>query len=183
MNYLTLQEVENTLALAMETSARDHLILLLSFRHGMRRGEVAALKLDDIKNGQIHIQRLKGSLDTTQPLLESQNEMFDEMAALDRWLTFRPQGTPFLFPTFGTPITGRQIARIAKHYLTATGVREGLTHHHAFKHAFCSIQARKGVKIEYIAQSVGHKDIKNTRIYLNITDTEAIEKAKSALGV
>lgn len=182
MNYLTIKQVENTLALAMEKSPRDHLMLLLSFRHGMRRGEVAALTLDDLKHGQIRIERLKGSMLTTQPMLTSNNEIFDEHFALDRWLHFRPQGSNFLFPSRKGSITGGQIERIAKYYLTLAGVPDTLTHHHSFKHAFCSIQARNGVKIEYIAQSVGHRDIKNTRIYLNVTDSEAIGHAANALN-
>jgi type 1 fimbriae regulatory protein FimB/type 1 fimbriae regulatory protein FimE len=182
MNYLDIREVENIMAHAMEESSRDHLMLLLSFRHGMRRGEVAALELDDIQDGQINIERLKGSLTTRQPLMSDEYELFDEQAALRRWLQFRPQGTNYLFPTQGGPITGRQIARIAKKYMEKAGVRQGLAHHHALKHAFCSIQARKGVKIEYIAQSVGHVDIKNTRIYLNITDSEAMDQAAKALS-
>lgn len=182
MNYLTIHEVETTLAKAMEASARDHLMLLLSFRHGMRRGEVLNLTLGDIRDGQIHIKRLKGSLETTQPLLAHSNEIFDEIAALERWLKFRPARGKFLFPSqTQSPLSGRWLGKIAKHYLQIAGVRSDLAHHHALKHAFCSIQARKGIKIEYIAQSVGHKDIKNTRIYLNITDAEAIQQAAKAL--
>lgn len=184
MNYLTIHEVERTLGLAMEQSARDHLVLLLSFRHGMRRGEITQLTIGDIKNGQIHIKRLKGSLETTQPLLPDSNEVFDETAALERWMKFRPTHSEYLFPSPNAkPLSGRWIAKLAKHYLKAAGIHDELTHHHAFKHAFCSIQARTGIKIEYIAQSVGHKDIKNTRIYLNISDAEAMDQAAHALQI
>lgn len=182
MNYLTIHEVEKTLGLAMEHSARDHLMLLLSFRHGMRRGEVTQLAIGDIKNGRLHIKRLKGSLETTQPLMPDSNEVFDEVAALERWMQFRPTHSDYLFPSPNSkPLSGRWIAKLAKHYLKAAGIHDELTHHHAFKHAFCSIQARTGIKIEYIAQSVGHKDIKNTRVYCNITDSEAMEVAAGAL--
>jgi len=180
VNYLTIQEVEKTLEIAYE-SARNHLMILLSFQHGMRRGEISALRMEDVQGGHIRIARLKGSLTTIQPLVPSHNAYFDEVIALERWLRFRPQETPFLFPSYKKSLTGGQIERIAKQYLLRAGVKKSLAHHHAFKHAFCSIQARRGVKIEYIAQSVGHRDIKNTRIYLNVTDSEAMNKASEAI--
>lgn len=183
MNYLTIQEVEKTLEVAMLKSARDHLMLLLSFRHGLRCSEVAKLKLESVRDGQIKVERLKGSMPTLQPLMPSDNDLFDEPMALERWLRLRPQGSEFLFPTRTGAITRIHVGRLAKHYLHVAGVREGLAHHHAFKHAFCSIQARNGVKIEYIAQSVGHRDIKNTRIYLNVSDSEAMEEAAKGLAV
>lgn len=177
MNYLTLPQVEDVLARAYEASARDHLILLLSFRHGLRRSEVAALTLDDVRDGQIHVARVKGSLETCQPLLGHENEVLDEVQALARWRAIRPDGGNSLFN-----VGDKTVARRAELYLRAAQVPVRLTHHHALKHAFCSIQARKGVKIEYIAQSVGHRDIKNTRIYLNVTDEEAIQEAAKALS-
>jgi site-specific recombinase XerD len=183
MNYLTIQQVEKTLEIAMEKSARDHLLLLLCFRHGMRRSEAASLTLNDIKNGQIHIARLKGSLTTKQPLLASENDLFDEIRAIERWLQFRPANTNFLFPGYKGAITGSQVGNIAKYYLERAGVPKELCHAHIFKHSFCSITLRNGATIEYIAQAVGHADIKSTRIYLNVTDSEASEVATKALSI
>jgi site-specific recombinase XerD len=65
--------------------------------------------------------------------------------------------------------------------MNAVEVPKELAHIHALKHACCSIQARAGAKIENIAQYVGHKDIKNTRTYLNVSDDEAAVSAFNAL--
>jgi type 1 fimbriae regulatory protein FimB len=184
MNYLSTQEVKATLELAMEQSARDHLLLLLSFRHGMRRGEIAQLTLDDVQNNEIRVKRLKGSLETVQPLMADAHEVFDEIAALERWLKFRPEGGNYLFPSPNdTAMSGRWIGKIAKKYLLEAGVPKRLAHHHSFKHAVASLMIRQGVTVEYVRQWVGHRDVKNTiNFYTHISDEEAADKAISALG-
>jgi len=44
-------------------------MILLAYRHGMRASEVCELRLADLdlKNGQITIRRLKGSLTSASP--------------------------------------------------------------------------------------------------------------------
>ena len=51
-------------------------MILIAFRHGMRASEVCGLELKDVdlKNGEITIRRLKGSLKTTQPLADLQGQ-------------------------------------------------------------------------------------------------------------
>src|ERR1700730_5725854 len=70
---LTFLNPEETLAVlkaARERSTRDWAMILLAYRHGLRASEVCGLKLVDIdlKAGSISIRRLKGSLQTVQPL-------------------------------------------------------------------------------------------------------------------
>jgi len=45
-------------------------MILLVYRHGLRASEICGLKLTDIdlKSGSISIRRLKGSMQTVQPL-------------------------------------------------------------------------------------------------------------------
>jgi integrase len=66
---LTPEEIQKVLRVASE-SKRNLAMILLAYRHGMRASEVCELRLADLdlKNGQITIRRLKGSLTTTQPL-------------------------------------------------------------------------------------------------------------------
>jgi integrase len=57
---------------AASNNPRDLAMILIAFRHGMRASEVCGLEMKDVdlKNGEITIRRLKGSLKTTQPLAE-----------------------------------------------------------------------------------------------------------------
>src|SRR5215831_9633456 len=63
------EEILQVLKVASE-SKRNLAMILLAYRHGMRASEVCDLRLSDLdlRNGQINIRRLKGSLTTTQPL-------------------------------------------------------------------------------------------------------------------
>src|SRR5258708_18545140 len=69
MKALTQDEILKVLK-AVSDTPRDLAMILLAFRHGMRASEVCNLKLADVdlKNGEITIRRLKGSLKTVQPL-------------------------------------------------------------------------------------------------------------------
>lgn len=186
MEYLKIEQVESILRAAF-SSKRDHLLLLLTYTHGLRRGETAAIRLPDLGHSSIKVERLKGSLSTTHPLRESENELFDEKRALDAWLGERkvPLGriNDFLFPSKDGQghIELSTVSKLASRIMRSAGVPEPLAHTHAMKHAICSQLARSGAKIENIAQYVGHKDIKNTRTYLNITDSEAAAAAFTAL--
>ena len=86
---------------AKEFGPREHAMFLFAVAHGARAQEIANLRLTDINfnNEQIHIARLKGSLDSTQNLLKVKgNALFDEKAALKAWLAVRePDADNFVF--------------------------------------------------------------------------------------
>jgi len=75
MKALSQDEILKVLKAASD-SARDLAMILIAFRHGMRASEVCGLEVKDvdIKNGEITIRRLKGSLKTTQPLADLQGQ-------------------------------------------------------------------------------------------------------------
>ena len=182
MQYLTMDQITALLRKAYEANRRDWLMILLQFTHGLRRGEVATLTLKDVADGKIRVKRLKGSLPTIHPLRESKNLLFDEQAALRLWLEERVSDSDALFPSRkgNSFMSVNGVSRAIKAYMRAVGIPDELAHSHSLKHACCSLQARAGAKIENIAQYVGHADIKNTRIYLNVNDDEAAVSAFKA---
>ena len=118
MTFLTPVETLAVLKVAKQRSTRDWAMILLAYRHGLRASEVCRLKLADIdqKAGSICIRRLKGSLQTVQPLYQHRGQpLLDEMAAVRSWLRKRPaDGSNYLF----TSQTGEKLARICT-YLAA----------------------------------------------------------------
>jgi type 1 fimbriae regulatory protein FimB len=66
MQGLTQKEVVSVIRMA--ETVRNQAMIAIAYRHGMRASEVCGLKLADVdlKNGEIAIRRLKGSLKTTQ---------------------------------------------------------------------------------------------------------------------
>lgn len=65
---LTPEEILKVLKVASK-SKHNLAMILLAYRHGMRASEVCELRLADLdlKNGQITIRRLKGSLTSASP--------------------------------------------------------------------------------------------------------------------
>src|SRR5260370_17505985 len=92
MQALTQREVLSVLKLAASESKRNHAMILLAFKHGLRASEVCALKTSDIdlKNGSIIIRRLKGSLKSSQDLLDLPGQpLISENPVLHPWLDER----------------------------------------------------------------------------------------------
>src|ERR1700728_3451825 len=92
MTFLTPEEVLALLKVARERSTRDWAMILLAYRHGLRASEVCGIKLADVdlKTGCISVRRLKGSLQTIQPLYQHRGQpLLDETAALRAWLRKR----------------------------------------------------------------------------------------------
>src|SRR5208283_1451769 len=92
ISYLSNEQLERFLQAAREYGPREHAMFLFAVAHGARISEVCNLRIADIdfKNEQVHIARLKGSLDSTQSLLRVKgNALFNEAAAFKVWLAIR----------------------------------------------------------------------------------------------
>jgi type 1 fimbriae regulatory protein FimB len=100
MKALTPEEIVRVLKIAVSESTRNHAMILLAYRHGMRASEVCGLKVSDVdlKAGEIVIRRLKGSLKTTQPLADLAGQpLLSEKRVLKAWLAKRRDPSEYLF--------------------------------------------------------------------------------------
>jgi site-specific recombinase XerD len=186
MDFLSKAEVESVLRIAWKESARDHLMLLLSFGHALRASEVVNLRVRDVLDGTIYVARRKGSLATDQPLLKSANVLFDEVKALSVWLMERGDHPGPLFPSKAHQATGgamwrQNIAPIVSYYMGKAGIKPELAHHHSFKHAAISHMRRSGVSLDLIKQFAGHQCLSSTVIYTNASDGEAMTAFQGTL--
>jgi integrase/recombinase XerD len=184
MEYLDMKQVTDIMRAAYKKSTRDHLILLLSFQHGLRRSEVAKLTLADIANGRIKVQRVKRSLETDQPLMPSDNVLFNEPLALQTWLRERPEGGEALFPSRKgkMALEAKSVGFIAVQYMELAKVPEDLAHHHSLKHALASLMIRSGKGLELVKQALGHRAISSTIHYVHTLDSEATAAAQDAIA-
>src|ERR1035441_3103368 len=100
MQYLEPTEVLSVLKAARTKGNREWAMIVLAYKHGMRASEVCNLRLEDVdlKNGSIVVERLKGSLRTTQPITEHRGDpLLNEHRALREWLRERPaDGSDYL---------------------------------------------------------------------------------------
>ena len=183
MQYLGIEQVTDILRIAYKNSRRDHLLLLLSFSHGLRRSEVARLRVQDVSGGLIRVQRCKGSLRTEQPLMASQNLLFDEPKALSAWLQERRSKTDYLFPSRFDDghLKIKSASQAAAKVMIDAGIPTELAHHHSLKHALASLMIRSKVDLSFVKQALGHASISSTIHYVHIADSEATEKASQAI--
>src|SRR5580658_8019032 len=80
----TNEQLESFLRAEKEHGAREHAMFLFAVAHGARASEICNLRISDLnfKSEQVHVARLKGSLDSTQTLMRVKgNSLFNETAA------------------------------------------------------------------------------------------------------
>jgi len=163
MRYLTKDELTKLLQVAKADNDRNHAMLLTGYWHGMRASEVTGLRGTDIRDGEITVRRLKGSLKSTHPLISHPDPLFDEKTIMEKLAADNPG---ILFPMHRTTFW-----RFFQKYQEAAGIKQGQAHPHILKHSIAMHSRKAG--IEMVQTYLGHKNINNTRIYWTISDEEA----------
>jgi type 1 fimbriae regulatory protein FimB len=183
MKSLSQDEILNVLK-AVSDNPRDLAMILLAFRHGMRASEVCGLELKDVdlKNGEITIRRLKGSLKTTQPLADLQGQpLLSEKRVIRTWLAERgnhPSKFVFVSQKSGR-VHRSQFYRIFSNAAEQAGLPQDKRHPHCLKHSLGVTLVGQNVNLAIIKQALGHKSIASTAIYTVPTDETA---GKAVLG-
>ena len=186
MKALSHDEVLKVLKSASD-SPRDLAMILIAFRHGMRASEVCGLELKDVdlKNGEITIRRLKGSLKTTQPLANLQGQpLLSEKRVLRAWLAERdnhPSKYVFVSQKSGK-LHRSQFYRVFSAAAEKAGLPADKRHPHCLKHALGVTLVGANVNLAVIKQALGHKSIASTAIYTVPTDETAGKAVLNALA-
>lgn len=161
-DYLSPPDMDRLLAGAKKGrhGARDYLLLLMMYRHGLRVSEATALcrKDLDLEQSRLWVARLKNGLSVEQPIGG------DELRAIRRWLARRTDVLPWLF------VSERKqpLTRQAVNYIVATaGDRAGLGHvnPHMLRHSCGFALANRGHDLRLIQDYLGHRDPRHTAHY------------------
>src|SRR5580704_7783102 len=139
MIHLEPTEVLSILRAAKVKGVREWAMIVVAYKHGMRASEVCNLRLDDIdmRNGSIVVERLKGSLRTTQALTEHRGEpLLNELKALREWLRKRrDDGSDYLFTSQkGGRLDRSQFFRLFRTIASEAGLPAEKQHPHVLKH-------------------------------------------------
>lgn len=148
---------------------RDQAILMLLAVYGLRRGEVAGLRLDDLdwEGELIHIARPKQRRAQRYPLLPAVGE------AILRYLReVRPRcGDRTLFLTVGAPIrplSAPSITPIAHAHLSRLGLTLSPRGAHCLRHACASHLLASGFSLKQIGDHLGHRSANSTLSYTKV---------------
>jgi integrase/recombinase XerD len=187
ISYLSSEQLERFLEAAKQYGAREHAMFLFAVAHGARAQEIANLKLQDInfKNEQIHIRRLKGSLDSTQNLLKVKgNALFNEAVTLKTWLAVRkPDADDYVFNSQkSTQLNRVTIYKLFKQIAKKAGLGETLQHPHVLKHTTAMLMVQQGANAFMIRQHLGHRSFDSTLAYVNPSDADASAASAKAFS-
>ena len=178
ISYMTAEQLDRFLKAAKEYGPREHAMFLFAVAHGARAQEICNVKLSDINfnNEQVHVARLKGSLDSTQTLLKVKgNSLFDEKAALKAWLSVRrADAGDYVFNSQKSIQLNRvTIFKLFKAIARQAGLGEALQHPHVLKHTAAMLLVQQGANAFLIRQALGHKSFDSTLAYVNPSDADA----------
>jgi len=178
ISYMSSEQLERFLQAAKEYGPRELAMFLFAVAHGARAQEICNLRLTDVNlnNEQIHIARLKGSLDSTQMLLKVKgNSLFDEKAALKAWLAVRqPDADNFVFNSQkSTQMSRVTVFKLFRAIARKAGLGETLQHPHVLKHTAAMMMVNQGANAFLIRQALGHKSFDSTLAYVNPSDADA----------
>lgn len=164
--YLTGSEIDSIRKSARTIGRhghRDDTLILIIFRHALRVSEVITLRWEqvDLKQGLLHVRRLKNGLPSTHPLRGI------ELRALRQIRRDYPD-TPYVFVSErNAPLT----ARTVRHIIARAGdiAEIGFTiHPHMLRHSTGFYLANQGHDTRAIQGYMGHANIKNTVIYTEL---------------
>ena len=186
MTYLEPDEVLALLRAAKAKGARSWAMILLAYKHGLRASEVCNLRIGDVdlKNGSVVVERLKGSLRTTQAVAGHRGQpLLDELKALREWMRERrDDGSDFLFSSQkGGRLDRSQFFRVFRSVAADAGLPPEKQHPHVLKHSIATHLVSANVNLALVKMQLGHKSIGSTMKYISTTDRQASQATATAL--
>ena len=147
----------------------ERTLLMVLYGTGMRRSEVARLKIADIDSQRmvIHVVNGKGGKDRDLPLSP---KLLETLRAYWRWL--KPQ--TYLFPSrmhraAEQPITDKIVWRACNEAARRAGIRKTVTPH-LVRHSWATHLLEAGTDLRTIQLLLGHEDLEVTARYLHLSE-------------
>jgi integrase/recombinase XerD len=170
--------------IASATTPFYRIILMTLYATGLRRAELARLKVTDINSERmvIHVKGGKGDKDREVMLSP---KLLDELRLY--WRSLRRKPKTWLFPgnrwhTAEHPID----TKVVWHACRQAAVRAGLgpdVHPHTLRHCFASHLLEAGADLRTIQLLLGHHDLEETTIYLHLSNLRLSKTASPLDGL
>lgn len=154
------------------------MLLMTAYATGLRRAELAHLKVSDIDSPRmvIHVQGGKGRKDRDVMLSP---KLLEELRAY--WRGLRRPPKVWLFPgnrwhTANHPITTKVVWSACREAAERAGITKPV-HPHTLRHCFATHLLEAGADLRTIQVLLGHRDLEETTIYLHLSQKHLGETA------
>jgi site-specific recombinase XerD len=152
-----------------DVGRRDYAMLTMLHTYGVRRGQVRALQLNDIRwsQDQILFRATKGGKDSLLPLTPKVGETL-----LDYLQNARPRSAfPEVFLTCLAPyrpMAANTLSAIVSKYIHRAGIKAASKGCHNFRHALATRMVADGHPFKAVADVLGHRNLSTTFIYTKV---------------
>lgn len=151
----TLNEIYTSIEALKKLDKSVYLLALISYQEGLRVSEALSIRFSKVLyNYKYVLKRLKGS-DTTIIDLSFAKELV-EYYKTTKQEPFRDLNRYYIYRCY-------KKVGIVKQY----NGKKNVTVTHALRHEYVSNMSKNGVETNLIAKNIGHKNTKNTEIYIH----------------
>lgn len=152
---------------AARNDPRMYAIIELLLQTGIRIGELAALRLEDIQGDSLHISPIEKHEERNVPINKPAKD------ALNRYLAIRPkvEDTHVFITKSGKPFLVRNIRTAIERYFRLAGIEGAKVND--LRHTFVAHHIKHGVSLVLLSKILGHKRISTTERYLEYVKERA----------
>jgi integrase/recombinase XerD len=178
---LRVEEVEQVLSgpdVQALVGLRDRALLEVLYSTGIRRSELAHLRIQDVhwERGLVFVHRGKGGRDRYVPIGSRALEWI--RAYLDRvrlhWALVDDGGALWLTAT-GEALSEITLGAMVKAYLRRAGIDRTGASCHLMRHTCATLLMENGADLRAVQEILGHKNLESTQIYTHVSQTRAKE--------
>ena len=173
---LSEAELDRLLSTIRKTlySRRNKVMVLLTYWAGMRVGEVAALRLEDVTNPDGSVKaEIYLSADQTKGakgrIVMIPTRLIEELSSYIAQERFKTRQDPLFRSQKGLKgFSADSLTHLFKKFYIRSGLENGSSH--SGRRTFITNLASKGVSARVLQELAGHKNLSTTQRYIDVND-------------
>ncbi len=168
---VSMEDMQKVIKYLPNMSYRHQAIILLLFTTGIRTNELCNIEIENIDFKHLTIY-----LKFTKTKTARYTAIMPEIASILQRVINDNSGSKWLFPEKDSHITPVCVKSLLRRIKKALNIQTLSAH--KLRHLYATTQLREGTDIKSVSRLLGHKSIRTTERYLDLTDTEIMEKGR-----